>query len=135
MTVGYHRRCDASVVIDHACQREGIATGTRSRQTFCGTGVDAAVSSLALEQLTPLAIEAALEVSAELVNRASEADTIRAAGVERARHAAEAARRRYLAVDLHADRSLRPGPARRSLPLDPSRRVAPASPPGPRNLW
>lgn len=52
-----------------------------------------------LEQLSPFALEAALEVSAELVQRAAEADAIRAAGVERARHGAEAARRRYLAVD------------------------------------
>ncbi|EQD63609.1 recombinase, partial [mine drainage metagenome] len=44
-------------------------------------------------------MEAAFEVSTELTNRAAEADRIRLAGVERARYAAEAARRRYLAVD------------------------------------
>ena len=99
MTVGYHQRCNGTLVVDYACQRDAIATGTRPCQSFCGSGVDAAVSSLVLDQLTPLAIEAALEVSAELVNRAGEADAIRAASVERARHAAEAARRRYLAVD------------------------------------
>lgn len=91
MTVGYHRRCDDSLAADYSCQREGIATGTPPCQHFCGTDVDAAVSSLVLEELSPLALEAALEVSAELVQRAAEADAIRAAGVERARHAAEAA--------------------------------------------
>ena len=40
-----------------------------------------------------------LQVSAELAGRAAEADRVRAATVERARYAAEAARRRYLAVD------------------------------------
>jgi DNA invertase Pin-like site-specific DNA recombinase len=99
MTVGYHQRCDGSSVPDYFCQREGIATGTRPCQTVCGSGVDAAVAALVLEQLTPLAIEAAFQVSAELSNRAAEADHIRLAGVERARYAAGAARRRYLAVD------------------------------------
>jgi DNA invertase Pin-like site-specific DNA recombinase len=99
MTVGYHQRCDGSSVPDYFCQREGIATGTRPCQTVCGSGVDAAVAALVLEQLTPLAIEAAFQVSAELSNRAAEADHIRLAGVERARYAADAARRRYLAVD------------------------------------
>ncbi len=99
MTVGYHRRCDNSLAVDYSCQGEGIANGTPPCQRFCGTDVDAAVSGLVLEQLSPLALEAALEVSAQLVHRAAEADAIRAAGVERARHAAEAARRRYLSVD------------------------------------
>ena len=52
-----------------------------------------------LEQLTPLAIETALAVSTELAQRAADADRIRQMGVQRAEHAAEAARRRYLAVD------------------------------------
>src|SRR6201993_92034 len=49
--------------------------------------------------LTPLAIEAALTVTAELEHRAAEADALRAAHVERARYHADLARRRYLAVD------------------------------------
>ncbi len=99
MTVGYHQRCDGSSVPDYSCQREGIATGTPPCQNMCGSGIDAAVSAFVLEQLTPLAIEAAFQVSEELVARAAEADRIRLTGVERARYAAEAARRRYLAVD------------------------------------
>jgi hypothetical protein len=99
MTVGYHRRGDASLVPNYACQREGIATGTPSCQRVHGSGVDAAVAALVLEQLTPLAIEAAFQVSAELTNRAGEAERIRLSGIERARYGADAARRRYLAVD------------------------------------
>ena len=99
MTVGYHQRCDGSLVPDYCCQGEGIATATPSCQSICGSGVDAAVAALVLDELNPLAIEAALQVSAELAHRAAEADRIRATGVERARYAAEAARRRYLAVD------------------------------------
>ncbi len=101
MTVGYHRRCDGSLVPDYACQREGIATGTPPCQNVCGSGIDAAVAAFVLEALSPLALEAALAVSAELTARAAETDNIRAAGVERARYAADAARRRYLAVDPH----------------------------------
>ena len=99
MTIGYHRRGATTLVPSYACQRKGIATGTPSCQRVYGAGVDAAVAALVLEQLTPLAIEAAFQVSAELANRTIEADRIRRAGVERARYAAEAARRRYLAVD------------------------------------
>ena len=99
MTVGYHKRCNGSLVVDYSCQREGISTGTKPCQNVCGDGVDAAVAALVLEQLSPLAIEAALQVSTELTSRAAEADRIRQATVERARYAAEAARRRYLAVD------------------------------------
>jgi len=99
MSVGYHRRCDGTLVPDYTCQREGIATGTPPCQSTCGAGIDAAVADLVLQSLTPLALETALAVTAELTQRAAEADRIRATGVERARHAAEAARRRYLAVD------------------------------------
>jgi hypothetical protein len=87
-------------VPDYACQRVGIATGTPPCQAMRGANIDAAVAALVLEQLTPLALETALQVSAELAQRAEHADRIRAAHVQRAQHAADAARRRYLAVDL-----------------------------------
>ena len=99
MSVSYHRRCDGTLIPDYTCQREGIATGTPECQSTCGSGVDSAVAELVLTLLTPLALETALAVSAELTGRAADADRIRATGVERARIAAEAARRRYLAVD------------------------------------
>ena len=99
MTVSYHKRCNGEPQPDYHCSREGIATGTPPCQTICGAGVDQAVATLVLEQLTPLAIETALAVSAELAQRAEHADRIRQMGVQRAEHAAEAARRRYLAVD------------------------------------
>jgi DNA invertase Pin-like site-specific DNA recombinase len=99
MTVGYHARCDGSLVPDYACQTEGIAHATPPCQRICGSGIDAAVAALVLAELTPVAIEAALAVSAELASRAADADRIRAATVERARYTADVARRRYLAVD------------------------------------
>ena len=99
MTVSYHRRRSGELLPDYNCAREGIATGTPPCQTICGAGVDQAVAKLVLEQLTPLAIETALAVSTELAQRAEHADRIRQMGVQRAEHAADAARRRYLAVD------------------------------------
>ena len=99
MTVSYHKRCNGEPLPDYHCSREGIATGTPPCQTICGAGVDAAVASLVLDQLTPLAIETALAISIELQQRAADADRIRQMSVQRAEHAADAARRRYLAVD------------------------------------
>ena len=99
MTVGYHKRCDGSLVPDYLCQREGIATGTPPCQNITGADVDAAVARLLLERLTPMAIDVALNVSDEIAAQAAEADRIRASHVQRARHQAEQARRRYLAVD------------------------------------
>jgi DNA invertase Pin-like site-specific DNA recombinase len=99
MTVSYHARCNGEPLPDYHCSREGIATGTPPCQTICGQGIDEAVAKLVLEQLTPLAIETALAVSTELAQRAADADRIRQMGVQRAEHAADAARRRYLAVD------------------------------------
>jgi DNA invertase Pin-like site-specific DNA recombinase len=99
MTVSYHTRCNGEPLPDYHCSREGIATGTPPCQTICGAGIDQAVATLVLEQLTPLAIETALAVSTELAQRAEDADRIRQMGVQRAEHTAEAARRRYLAVD------------------------------------
>jgi DNA invertase Pin-like site-specific DNA recombinase len=99
MSVGYHRRCNGTLVPDYTCQREGIATGTPPCQSTGGSGIDAAVAQLVLASLTPLAVQTALAVSTELTGRAAEADRIRATSVQRAQHAADAARHRYLAVD------------------------------------
>jgi len=44
MSVGYHRRCNGTLVPDYTCGREGIATGTPPCQSTCGAGIDAAVA-------------------------------------------------------------------------------------------
>ena len=99
MTVGYHKRRDGSLVPDYACQREGIATATPVCQNITGAHIDTAVADLVLERLTPLAIDVALNVSDEIATQAAEADRVRASHVQRVRHEADQARRRYLAVD------------------------------------
>jgi len=99
MTVRYHTRTDGTAVPDYVCQVTGIAHGIPICQFMPGAGIDAAIAGLILGTLTPLALEAALTVTGELHARAAQADHIRAAHVQRAQHAADAARRRYLAVD------------------------------------
>jgi DNA invertase Pin-like site-specific DNA recombinase len=98
MTVRYHTRRQTAVP-EYLCQWAGIEDAGPSCARIGGREVDAAVAGLLLATVTPLALDAALAVQAELENRAAEADALRRQRVERARHAADAARRRYLAVD------------------------------------
>lgn len=98
MTVRYHTRGDV-LLPEYVCQRKGIAEATPGCQSIPGQGVDAAIGRLLLATVTPVALDVALAVQAELEGRAAEADQLRRQHVERARHAADQARRRYLAVD------------------------------------
>jgi DNA invertase Pin-like site-specific DNA recombinase len=98
MTVRYHTRRVVEVP-DYQCMNRCIQDGTARCQTIPGAVVDDAVGSLLLDTLTPHAFEVALTVQAELDSRAAEADALRRGHVERTRHRADLARRRYLAVD------------------------------------
>jgi len=68
-------------------------------QSIPGAGIDQAVGDLLLEAVTPMAIEVALAVQAEIRTRAEEMDRLRLTKVERAQYEAELAERRYLHVD------------------------------------
>ena len=98
MTVRYHTRRGVEVP-DYQCLNRCIQDGAARCQTVPGAVVDDAVGTLLLDTLTPHALEVALTVQAELDTRAAEADALRRDHVERARHRADLARRRYLAVD------------------------------------
>jgi DNA invertase Pin-like site-specific DNA recombinase/DNA-binding transcriptional regulator YiaG len=98
MTVRYHTRKGVQVP-DYQCVRENIQAARDKCLVIPGAGIDAAISQLLLDTVTPLALEVALNVQAELDARADEADQLRRGHVERARQRAELARRRYLAVD------------------------------------
>ena len=99
MSVGYHQRAGGVLVPDYHCQRESIAAAVPECQAITGAGLDAAIAALVLHSMTPLTLEIALTVSDELTHQAEQADALRAGHVQRAQHAADAARRRYLAVD------------------------------------
>jgi DNA invertase Pin-like site-specific DNA recombinase len=98
MTVRYHIRRGVESP-DYVCARESIQDGTPRCQHIPGARVDAAIADLLLRTVTPLALDVALTVQTELETRATQADTLRRQHVERARHHADLARRRYLAVD------------------------------------
>jgi DNA invertase Pin-like site-specific DNA recombinase len=98
MTVRYHSR-GGTEVPDYECIRDCIDNAGRRCQTIPGAAADTAIGKLLLDTLTPLTLEVALTVQAEIETRAAEADAMRASHVERARHRADLARRRYLAVD------------------------------------
>lgn len=98
MTVRYHTRREVTYP-EYLCQRRGIEDATRICQSIPGEMLDAAVGELLLASVTPVALDVALAVQSELESRAAEADGLRRQHVERARHAAEQSRRRYMAVD------------------------------------
>ena len=98
MTIRYHQR-RGTLVPDYQCIGDAIQAARPRCLTVPGAGVDAAIGQLLTDTLTPLALEVALTVQAELEARADDADQLRASHVDRARQRAELARRRYLAVD------------------------------------
>jgi hypothetical protein len=98
MTIRYHARGGKDLPT-YLCQRDGIDNARPICTAIPGHTLDQHVGALLIATLTPLAAEAALQVSAELRHRAAEADALRSAHVERARYHADLARRRYLAVD------------------------------------
>lgn len=98
MTVRYHHR-RGTIIPEYRCQRAGIEDARPICATIAGDRVDTATGELLLATITPLALDVALAVQAELEGRASEANALRHQHVERARHHADQARRRYLAVD------------------------------------
>ena len=98
MSVRYHQRA-GKLVPDYQCAGENIQAGTARCMGIPGSCVDETIGRLLLDTVTPLALEVALTVQAELEARATEADQLRKSHVERARQRAELARRRYLSVD------------------------------------
>jgi len=98
MTIRYHTR-KGSQWPEYVCQREGIDTATPKCQSIPGAGIDRAIGELLVKTVTPVTLEVALKVQAELDVRIHEADALRRQRVERARQEADLARRRFMEVD------------------------------------
>jgi DNA invertase Pin-like site-specific DNA recombinase len=99
MSTRYHQRA-GTLVPDYQCIDEMVQTGTAPAcLRVPGSTIDQAIGQLLLDTVTPLALEVALTVQAELEARAAEADQLRQSHVHRTRQRAELARRRYLSVD------------------------------------
>jgi DNA invertase Pin-like site-specific DNA recombinase len=99
MSVRYHSHHNQEVPT-YWCGRRPLQRGeARLCQTVHGSALDAAISDIIIEAMTPLAIEVALGVQQELASRQEEADRLRRQHVERAKYEAELAQRRFLRVD------------------------------------
>jgi DNA invertase Pin-like site-specific DNA recombinase len=99
MSVRYHSYRNQNVPT-YWCGRRLLQRGDNGLcQTVHGGALDAAIGDVVIEAMTPLAIEVALSVQQELVNRHEEADRLRCQHVDRARYEADLAQRRFLKVD------------------------------------
>lgn len=99
MTVRYRSSNDVLEPI-YVCQKQSIENcKSHPCQSFYGTRIDQHISALLLETVSPMAVEVALSVQAELQQRLSDAVGLREKQLERIRYEVELARRRYLRVD------------------------------------
>ena len=83
----------------YVCDRPHIYRGEPSCQSIAGPPVDQAIGMLIAEEMTPLAVELALEVRSEIQARHEEADRLRCRAIERAQTDADLAQRRFMLVD------------------------------------
>lgn len=99
MGVRYHIRRSGERIPAYFCQYEAVTHGAKTCQAIQGTGIDAAISGLLVDLVSPLSLEVAMNVQRELRVRREESDAIRGKELERARYEAELARRRFVRVD------------------------------------
>jgi len=106
MNVAYQVRAfrPGRSVPHYFCQGRNCDSPQPVCQWVPGIPVDQAVGELLLEIMTPVTIDVTLAVQQELQARLEETDRLRKQQVERARHEAELAQRRYLRV--HPDNRL-----------------------------
>jgi DNA invertase Pin-like site-specific DNA recombinase len=83
----------------YLCQRNGGEKGIALCQTIPGATVDEAIGKLLIEAVSPMGLEVALAVQAEIETHLKEVDRLQQKQLERARYEAELARRRYARVD------------------------------------
>jgi hypothetical protein len=98
MAVRYHVQRQKRIPY-YECTRHTEQRGEPPCQVIHGAGIDAAISRLLVETMTPMALEVALSVQQEIQSRVEEADRLRRTQVERARYEVRLAQRRYMQVD------------------------------------
>jgi DNA invertase Pin-like site-specific DNA recombinase len=98
MTVRYHVG-RAGLYPEYICQSAHVNRGAPLCQHLPGQAIDAAVSNLLMETLTPISLEVVLAVQKEIEARQEEADVLRAQQVARAQYEADLAAQRYRRVD------------------------------------
>jgi hypothetical protein len=85
----------------YVCDRAHGYRGEPNCQSIAGPPIDKAVGMLIAEQMTPAAVELALEIRREIDTRYEEADRLRCRAIERAQIEADLAQRRFMLVDLN----------------------------------
>jgi DNA invertase Pin-like site-specific DNA recombinase len=95
MTVYYNRRSTGKMSLTYCCGYESKERGGKLCQLVPGRGVDQAISRLAVQALTPEAVDAAVAVFEELQRRNAELAALYQSQVERARHEAESAQHQF----------------------------------------
>jgi len=83
----------------YVCDRGHTARGESNCQSIAGAPIDEAVGSLVAEEMTPAAVELAIEIRREVEARCEEADQLRCRAMERAQIEADLAQRRFMLVD------------------------------------
>jgi DNA invertase Pin-like site-specific DNA recombinase len=99
MHVHYNTRRSGELIPNYICYGRGRLLGDGSCQNILGTDIDAAVSKLLVEAVTPMALDMTLAIQQEVAARLDEADRLRHRQVERAQYEADHARHRYMQVD------------------------------------
>jgi DNA-binding transcriptional regulator YiaG len=99
MSTAYKRRARGRIDPLYTCNRAQLDASAPICPSLPGGDVDRMSSSLLLEQLTPLAMEAALSVQQDILQRAQEAEKRLHRQGERAQDEADLAKRRLMAVD------------------------------------
>lgn len=94
-----YRSCRGRLESWYVCDRASAAHAEPNCQSIAGGPIDAAVGALVAEQMTPAAVELAIEIRREIERRREEADRLRSRAVERAQIEADLAQRRYMLID------------------------------------
>ncbi len=99
MHIHYNIRRKGQPVPNYVCFGRGRDFRDPACQSIVGTDIDSAVGQLLVETVTPMALELALAVQAEITSRLDETDRLRHRQVERAQYESDHARHRYMQVD------------------------------------
>ena len=83
----------------YVCDRASEMQAEPNCQSIAGRPVDEAIGALVAREMTPAAVELALEIRTEVEARQREVDQLRDQAVERAQIEADLAQRRYMMVD------------------------------------
>ena len=83
----------------YICDRAHGYRGEPNCQSIAGPPIDKAIGMLIGEQMTPAAVELALEIRREIEARHEEADRLRRRAIDRALFEADIAQRRFMLVD------------------------------------